>query len=321
MFKRFIAVNEATALNYTCNEFADIYCGYKKLKQTPRPDGYMAVHINKKTHYVHRLVVRAFYGDPPTPAHTVIDHLNNDHSDNRPSNLVYATRRQNRRGSKRARSGGDPSLNIYKRKNGRWSVQHTFHGRQYTKTFESIHDATDFRDEINAALAEEKDDQKHEDILIQFYGKRMGPRKRRKVTYHPPPPTDCDWQPLCAYKHYALYPEPKYWISSTGRVWNSQLGRTLSPQTHPNGYNLVNLVFPATTTTARVHRLVALTHIPNPDNKPVVDHIDGDKLNNDITNLRWATYSENSTNNIKYREKKKKKKKSPLFPLLRVKTP
>lgn len=45
-----------------------------------------------------------------------------------------------------------------------------------------------------------------------------------------------------------------------------------------------------------VHRLVAETFIPNPDNKPTVDHIDRNPSNNDVSNLRWADYSDQAMN-------------------------
>lgn len=49
----------------------------------------------------------------------------------------------------------------------------------------------------------------------------------------------------------------------------------------------------------RVHRLVALTFIPNPGNKPMINHIDGNVKNNNINNLEWCTNQENQIHAVK----------------------
>ena len=59
---------------------------------------------------------------------------------------------------------------------------------------------------------------------------------------------------------------------------------------HPSKYHQVHLLY--------VHRMVAETFIPNPENKPFVDHIDTNKLNNSADNLRWVTHKENLSNPI-----------------------
>lgn len=58
-------------------------------------------------------------------------------------------------------------------------------------------------------------------------------------------------------------------------------------------YLYVNLSKKDVSHTDAVHRLVAKAFIPNPDNKPMVNHLDGDKLNNNAWNLEWVTCSEN----------------------------
>ena len=62
------------------------------------------------------------------------------------------------------------------------------------------------------------------------------------------------------------------------------------------GYRLINLSANGVRKTIAVHRYVALTFIPNPDNKPQVDHIDSDPLNNEAANLRWVDQEEQLNN-------------------------
>lgn len=79
-----------------------------------------------------------------------------------------------------------------------------------------------------------------------------------------------------------------YFISSRGRF---KRGRKLRKQsTDGDGYKRCNIG----KNKYRVHRLVAMAFIPNPDNLPVIDHIDGNKTNNNVENLRWVDYRENT---------------------------
>ena len=87
-----------------------------------------------------------------------------------------------------------------------------------------------------------------------------------------------------------------YSVSSFGRIRNDITKRILKPGTNKGGYYYVILYQNNKKKMFLVSRLVAIYFITNPMNKKCVDHIDHDRKNNRIFNLRYATYQENNQN-------------------------
>lgn len=83
------------------------------------------------------------------------------------------------------------------------------------------------------------------------------------------------------------------YVNKNGNVSNSDGFVLKARPIGLRGYLAVRICRNGKTKILYVHRLVAEAFIPNPENKPVVNHIDGNKLNNDFTNLEWVTWSEN----------------------------
>lgn len=100
---------------------------------------------------------------------------------------------------------------------------------------------------------------------------------------------------------------PNYSVSNFGNVRNDKTGRILKQHTKENGYNVVMLG--RKTSPLYVHRLVAIAFLCNPENKPQVNHKNGNKQDNRAGNLEWVTASENAfaygySERIEHRKKK-----------------
>ena len=85
---------------------------------------------------------------------------------------------------------------------------------------------------------------------------------------------------------------PNYLVTNTGRIRRDGSTKDHSTRDH-NGYLITDLYSQGNRETVRVSRLIAEEFIPNPDNKPEVNHIDGNKHNNNVSNLEWVSKKEN----------------------------
>ena len=98
------------------------------------------------------------------------------------------------------------------------------------------------------------------------------------------------WQPIPGY-------EEVYEASNLGNIRSNRnkrhYGKQLKAYVNKKGYRVIHLCLDGVEKSHKVNRLIAKTWIPNPNTAPEVNHIDGNKENDAITNLEWCTRSEN----------------------------
>jgi hypothetical protein len=90
--------------------------------------------------------------------------------------------------------------------------------------------------------------------------------------------------------------ENLYKINKNGDIYSCWFQRNMTPLINKDGYKYITLKKEGKRTKGFIHRLLGKQYIDNPDNKPEIDHIDRNKLNNSLENLRWVTRVENRRN-------------------------
>lgn len=96
------------------------------------------------------------------------------------------------------------------------------------------------------------------------------------------------WKPVPEYEGY-------YNASNYGNIYSVKNDIILKPFYNKEGYLMVDLCKNGVTSTKLVHRIIAETHLANPDNLPCVNHKDEVKDHNNVLNLEWCSYSYNNS--------------------------
>ena len=109
------------------------------------------------------------------------------------------------------------------------------------------------------------------------------------------------WKDIVIKKNGVLYDfTGLYQASNFGKIKSCKKrnGKILKPSSDNHGYLKVKLCKNGMRGDFMIHRIVASLFIPNPQNKIQIDHIDTNRANNNVNNLKWATPSENTNNPI-----------------------
>ncbi len=238
--------------------------------------GYARIVILGKSNYIHRLIALTFIPNPENKR--TVNHINKIRDDNRLINLEWATHKEQNKGRIGKRGGRTTPIVQY-------DLQDNF-----IQEFESIYFASKY---LNVNKNFESTSNKISKVIKNKTYEAYGFLWKEKVEF------------FFGDEIWELIPstDNRYYISNYGRIKNLR-NQILKLPLNNSGY--ISIVLNKKTYLG--HRLVATIFIPNPENKPFVNHLDGNKVNNHVDNLEWCTSSENNFHTVTLGSNKNVKK-------------
>ena len=106
-----------------------------------------------------------------------------------------------------------------------------------------------------------------------------------------------------------------YLVSNKGRVWSLTRDNFIAISEDKDGYKIFHCLQKGHSSTMRVHRFVAMAFLPDPNNLPIVEHLDCNPANNCVENLKWSTTLQNNNHPITISRLSKALKGRPISPL------
>lgn len=264
-FKKFTKINNS---DIYISKKGEMFNKYGKEITKRIRNGYYVISINKKQHYLHRLLSQLFIKNPNN--YKIVNHKDGNKLNYNLKNLEWCTHSQN--------------------------TQHAYDNNLMTKTFRKIIQ-TDMNKNIINTFNSIKDAVEKTNCSESFIScccrKKYTNSIKNKCWFYYYDEFHNEIKNITEKEYKIIEGFNKYEISKCGEIRNVKTKKILSQYMSSDYYSILLSDNNKKRHTFRVHRLVALTYLKNPNKYKLVNHKDGIKTNNNVNNLEWCNHSQN----------------------------